>query len=529
MIPARGRAAAWRRSVCAVLVLLGAAASVVAATAAFGESEERGRRIFLRGETPSGSHGTALIGAQSLEVPISRMPCASCHGFDGSGRPEGGLAPPDITWRQLTKSYGHVHDGGRRHGPFTADSLARLLATGIDPAGNQLDAAMPRYRLSAADTADLVAFMKRLGTPLEVGVSDSVIRVGTILPPPGPLAEAGEAMRAVMAAYFADIAARGGIYGRRIELVAVARAEDPRTTANDVRRMAGDVFAVVGGFIAGAEEELLGLIEGTGVPLVGPLTLFPRDDPAGRGRQTFYLLSGVPQEALALVDHAVRTPAVAGTRFAVVHPLGGPFASISEAVASRASAGGWASAGTFTYQRLEPSRLVGRLADQRVEAVFFFGSGPELQALRREASRIGWSARFFVSGSLSGVDVPPARKGSADGGVAAAYALLPGDQSPAGRAELDALRIRHGIAAKHVPVQVSALVAAKVLVEGLRRTGQTLTRDGLVGALEQLDRFETGLMPRIGYGKNRHIGVPAAHVVTAPLPATSEEPARALR
>ena len=52
--------------------------------------EERGRRIYFTGESPSGRPIVAYFGKDLLEVPGESATCASCHGFDGLGRSESG-------------------------------------------------------------------------------------------------------------------------------------------------------------------------------------------------------------------------------------------------------------------------------------------------------------------------------------------------------------------------------------------------------------------------------------------------------
>jgi hypothetical protein len=78
---------------------------------------------------------------------------------------------------------------------------------GIDSAGRHLNPAMPRYRLWRDDADDLLAWLRRVGTLREPGVSDTTLR----------LRVAG-AMSRVFQAWADDVNARGGIYARRIEI-----------------------------------------------------------------------------------------------------------------------------------------------------------------------------------------------------------------------------------------------------------------------------------------------------------------------
>ncbi len=57
--------------------------------------EARGKEIYLTGTTSDGAAITALMGDDRIEVPATALPCGSCHGADGRGRPEGG-------WRRRT-------------------------------------------------------------------------------------------------------------------------------------------------------------------------------------------------------------------------------------------------------------------------------------------------------------------------------------------------------------------------------------------------------------------------------------------
>ena len=176
------------------------------------DAEARGKHIYTEGESTSGRVITAAISLSDRPASASILPCAQCHGAGGEGI---GIVAPDIRWQALTDPDGHEHER-RRHEPFDANSLARAIQEGVDPAGNELDATMPRYRMTDADMADLIAYLNRVGLELDPGLSASSIRIGTVLPTEGPLAEVGGAELAVIAAMFADVNMAGGIHGRKL-------------------------------------------------------------------------------------------------------------------------------------------------------------------------------------------------------------------------------------------------------------------------------------------------------------------------
>ena len=160
-------ARARRDGACGLLVLLSAFLQAVAPAAP--EQIERGRRIYVDGVSSAGTEITAVMSVEGVEVPASAVPCASCHGLDGKGRPEGGVSPSDVTWANLAEPDGLTHPSGRTHPPYDVRTLKRAISLGIDPGGNKLHIAMPRFRMSLRDMEDLVAYLQQLGSGGEPG------------------------------------------------------------------------------------------------------------------------------------------------------------------------------------------------------------------------------------------------------------------------------------------------------------------------------------------------------------------------
>src|SRR6185369_4920456 len=215
--------------VVALMLMLWSIGSAVASgpPAQLTEQEKRGKFIYLRGASPSGKEITCYLGDGTMEVPAAAMLCANCHGFDGRGNPEGGVVPSDITAEALTKSYGVTHASGRKHPAYTDRALAMAVTRGVDPAGNKLPNTMPRYWMAPEDLTDLVAYMKRLGKDQDPGLTETSIRIGTIVAGTGPMAEMGQAMKETLGAYFEEVNAQGGIYNRKIELRVTNSPADP--------------------------------------------------------------------------------------------------------------------------------------------------------------------------------------------------------------------------------------------------------------------------------------------------------------
>jgi mono/diheme cytochrome c family protein len=281
----------------------------------------QGQGNLPRGESPSGREISALVG--ELDVPASTVTCAGCHGARAEGKTEGGVTAGNLTWANLSKPYGHTHPTGRKHGPFDEAAFARALADGIDPADNTMLNAMPRFKMSPEDVADLIAYVKRIEDDRDPGISDAAVRVGTVLPSKGALAELGAAMRDVLNAFFDDVNNKGGIYNRRVELQLAESGGDAAQTAEGARKLVheGQVFALVGGLSAGADRELASLAREDEVPFVGPSTLLPQTG-FGANRYIFYLLPGMAEQARALVNFNSQRKTNAKSSVALVYSEG---------------------------------------------------------------------------------------------------------------------------------------------------------------------------------------------------------------
>jgi ABC-type branched-subunit amino acid transport system substrate-binding protein len=473
--------------------------------------ERRGKAIYLRGESPSGREIEAAV--SDVAVPASTVTCAGCHGLRGEGKTEAGITAGALTWPHLLTS--HTHPTGRTHGAFDEASFARAVTAGVDPAGNRLAAAMPRFRMSAEDMADLLAYLRRVGSEAEPGLSETTIRVGTILPARGALAETGAAMRDVLAAYFEELNARGGVYGRRVELRAGEMGADATATAAAARRLIEqeEVFALVGGMSAGADAELAALAHETETPFIGPATLLPQHD-SPVNRQVFYLLPGLGEQARALVNFYARRRPGAQNRVAVVYVKSGVAAAAAAAAEAQCRKAGCGTVQKISFDPagLDAAALVRSL--KGADAVFFFGTGREETGFIREASAAGWTPDVLLLGALTPGDLAAGVPAAFKDRVFVAFPTAPADITPAGLAEFRALQEKYKIAARHTASQLAAYAAAKVFAEALRRSGRDLSREKLVTALEGLYDFETGLTPRVTFGPNRRVGAAGANVLS---------------
>lgn len=477
-------------------------------------NERRGKEIYLHGTSASGREITATL--NDIDVPASTVPCAGCHGLRGEGTSEGGVTAGNLTWTNLIKPYGHTHPSGRKHGPFTESAFIRAVVNGIDPAGTNLIVAMPRYKFTAEDMADLIAYVKRLGTDLDPGLTDNAITIGVVLPSSGALADTGAAMKDVFNAYFDDVNSRGGIFSRKIQVRFADAGSGGAATASVAQAFAQkeQVFAFIGGLSAGADEQLAAVARNDEIPFIGPSTLLPHiENPVNR--YLFYLLPGVAEQAAALVNFAATQTELQQASLALLYsdnPLSTAAAAAAEDRAKKLERVVKVKQ-SFASNSFDAKAVVQDLKSKNIGAVFLFSTGNETADLLREAAAAGWTPQLFTLGLMAGKDLPKTGPEFKDK-VYLAFPTLPSDISKEGLAEFSALHDKYKFAARHTASQLSTFAAAKVFVEALTRAGKDLSRDKLVTTLEGFYEYDTGVTPHITFGANRRVGAAGAYVIS---------------
>lgn len=498
---------AWL-ALCLGLLLSGAAVALDLT-----EQEQAGKRLYREGLSSSDAQLLARVGASDMSVPASVLPCASCHGNDGRGRAEGGVRPPNLDWQRLAMGQGERQANGRRYPAYAEASLARAIQQGLDPAGNRLDPAMPRFELTLADQRNLTAYLKRLGEERDPGVEPDVLRLGTLLPASGPLAEAGRVVRAVLEDGLAQLNQQGGIHGRRLELV----VRDPGSDPQGARQALGSlldqaqVFALVSPLAPMLDDELAAALERRGVPLVGST---PR---SGASPQIFDPLPGLPEQLLSLAGHARAGLGLPPEGLQVVY-AGPEQAAQARAVRQRLLAAGWAPGPVQAF------------AGQAVQGqgIVFLGRAQAFAELATALQAAGRTPYLFAASSQVAGALPnlPAQWSQR---VFLAYPFVPADWTPQGLVTLAGLRERQGLDGRQASLQVSTRCALVLITEALRQVGRDASREQLVQALEGLHDVETGLTPALGFGPGRRQGLVGAHVVQVTLPGPQFHTAAAYR
>ena len=485
-----------------------------AASGGLSEQEKRGKLIYLKGESSAGDI-VALLGSSDLELPAASFPCANCHGLRGEGSKEGGLQPPPLTWGVLTTPQKSMLTNRERKA-YNETTLARAIAEGRGPDGAKLHPGMPLYKMNGAQMADLISYLRKLGTAsdAEPGLGDDYIKVGAALPISGPYAKIGEDIKLALEAYFKEINSQGGVYNRKVELVVEDSKGDAAGTLEATRRLIErqGVFALVGSFEPHGSSDANEFLGQSQVPLVGPVTLSPRM-PRVPNRYVFYFLPSFNDQARSLVDFiASKSAQASSVKLGVVHTnldfdldalagLKAQAASYSMEIVAEHS---------YSSQKFSAEAAVQAMTLKKPDYIFFFGGSEDFTAFAQQVERQKLGGVLVSSTVMIGRGAFAISPAIAKRTLLAYPVSLPSESD---FKEFVTVMQKAGAEIRSPAFQSVAFAAAKVFVEATKSSSHNLSRAGLVNSLEQLRNFNTGVLPPITFGPNRRVGAAGSYVV----------------
>jgi ABC-type branched-subunit amino acid transport system substrate-binding protein len=471
----------------------------------------RGRDIYRKG----GDGIKANLGDDDFELPASTFPCANCHGMTGLGGDEGGLQPPPIAWDMLASPRSSSFTGQMRPA-YDEASLKRAIADGIDSRGATLHQGMPRYRMSDEQMNDLIAYLRVIGLAADndPGVTTSTIKVGSALPSTGPLAALGEDLRAMLSAVFTEQNARGGIFGRRIELVVEDSRGEPEETAAATNRLLKThrVFALISSFTPPGSNAANELLKGAEVPLVGPVTLSP-PAPAAANPFIYYLMPDLAVQARVLVDF-VRASKF-GESIAVFRSDHTFDRDAVLGVKTQAKAHSIRIAAEMDWQagKFSPPAAIDLLQGTKPQALFFFASQEDLKALAAAMERAGLKIPVLSATAMAGrgaFELPSQFAGRL-------YLAHPGGfPGQEGYAAFERVMMKSGAPQgprRNAAFRAISYAAAQIFIEAVKTSGRQLNRATFSSALAKIQDFRTEVLPPISFGLHRRIGTIGAFVV----------------
>ncbi|HZW11802.1 MAG TPA: ABC transporter substrate-binding protein [Noviherbaspirillum sp.] len=337
----------------------------------------------------------------------------------------------------------------------------------------------------------------------EVGVSDSRILLGQTVGVTGTVAGPVKEMNEGANAYFNKVNKEGGVHGRKIEMLVLDDKFDPALTLANAETLIKKegVFALFQGRGTPHTQGILPLLEANNVPLVAPSTGADVFHTPVK-RYLFNVRAKYQDEVIKAVDHFAT---IGISAIGILH--------VDDAFGQD---------GLDGFKKAMDARKL-----TPVTITKFARVKPDYQAAAAEVIKANPAALIIVSSAKNTSEVIKAIR--VQGGYMQIMTMSNNssesfvkDLGPAGNGVMVSqitpaphllstqLGQEFKVAAKASGATISyaameGFINAKVMVEGLKRAGPKLTREGFLRAMESMRRVDFGGL-MVTYGPDDHTG-----------------------
>lgn len=338
----------------------------------------------------------------------------------------------------------------------------------------------------------------------------NTIRLGQTLPLSGPLTELGTEYRDGAQTYFKWINSKGGVHGRRIELITLDDGYVvDRTVENAKKLIEQDVFAFFGMFGSANYAALIPLINERGLPSIAPYTgsdgLRAQNSPT-----TFWLRASYGDETEKIIDQLTT---LGINRIAVFYQddaFGKAGLAGVEAALTRRQLKVLAT-GVYDKTKNDVGSAVKTIGAADPQAVVMISTYKPTAAFVKQMRVSGKLPQFFAL-SVVGVKALNAELGAESAGIAISQVVpFPDNATAPVVREMRQLPAEMQPAAGITYTTLEGYIAAKVTVEALRRAGPNASREKFIAALESLKDYDVGGFP-VNYAGGSHLGSRFAEV-----------------
>lgn len=326
---------------------------------------------------------------------------------------------------------------------------------------------------------------------LAQGVTADSIIIGQSAALSGPAQALGTEMKAGIEAYFKYVNSKGGVNGRRLILKSMDDGYEPeRAKANTTELIEKEkVLALLGYVGTPTSNAALPVFTAAKVPFVGPFTgAQSLREPFNR--YIFNVRASYFDETEAIVDHLARAGI---TRIGVFYQNDAygqaGLAGVERAMKKRNLQ--VASKDTVERNTIDVSKSVATLSKANLQAVVMISAYKSCAAFIRamklaDANPQFWNVSFVGSKALAEELGPEGR------GVQISQVVpFPWGSGSAVVKEYQRIISPDGKDIYNFS-SMEGFLAAKVLVEGIRRAGKDLTRESLVTAMEKMGKVDLG-------------------------------------
>lgn len=343
-----------------------------------------------------------------------------------------------------------------------------------------------------------------LSAPAQNGVSNDKVVLGQAAVFSGPAAQLGIQLRNGIKAYLDYVNEKGGVHGRKIELVTEDDRYEASVAPGATRKLIEEhkVFALIGyvGTPTGVAHLLV--VTQAKVPLVGMFTgaevlRVPFN------RYIFHVRASYYDETEKIVEQIV---SIGGRNIAVFYQDDsyGMAGLTGTDIAMKKRNMKISALGTVERNTVKVEEAVKKINAVKPDAVVMISAYTSIAEFVRQMQKAGSNATFY-NVSFVGSKALSDALGKDGVGVAISQVVpFPWGTAVPVVKEYQQLSKKAGFTDYNFSA-MEGFLSAKVAVEGLRRAGRNLTRDGFIAALEKMQDVDLGGF-YVGYSPTNRAG-----------------------
>jgi len=352
--------------------------------------------------------------------------------------------------------------------------------------------------------AGLTLLCAQLAWGQQVGVTNDKILLGQAAVFSGPAAQLGIQMRNGVKAYLDHVNAQGGVHGRKLELVTEDDFYDQPRAAAASRKLIEEhkVFALIGYVGTPTGVAHLPVVTQAKVPLVGMFTgaevlRVPFN------RYVFHVRASYYDETEKIVEQIV---SIGGRNIAVFYQddAYGMAGLTGTDIAMKKRNLKMSATATVERNTVKVENAVKTISAVKPDAVVMISAYTSIAEFVRQMKKAGSTATFYNVSFVGSKALADAL--GKDGVGVAISQVVP---FPWGAA-VPVVKEYQQVAKKagYTDYNFSAMegfLSAKVMVEGLKRSGRNLTREGFIATMEKMQDVDLGGF-YVGYSPTNRAG-----------------------
>jgi ABC-type branched-subunit amino acid transport system substrate-binding protein len=324
------------------------------------------------------------------------------------------------------------------------------------------------------------------------GARADTVRLGQSVALTGPLAELGQALHTGSQAAFNAVNAKGGVNGRRIELVVQDDGYDVKRSLANVKGFLGDssMFGLFGCMGTPMIEAMLPLLRDTEVPCFAPLTGAMLARPADM-RNVMNIRASYPEETRRLIQHL----ATIGIRRIGVAYQNNAFGKEVHKAAVEAAQTYHVTiivSASIENSAADAGAAAAQIAAKQPEAIFLGLAGKPTIEFVRSIKRARSGAPLYALSVMGSAATLQALKDDAVGLAMSQVVPLPSNSVVPLVREFGQAWAALGTKLEPSHTALEGYINARVFAEALRRAGPTASRAQFIQAVWALKQYDLG-------------------------------------